>query len=63
MNHEKAIRDAAGALNTAILAARSDGYRVDFQLSTLAAIPVSETAAVKRPEPPPEAPAPKPAKG
>jgi hypothetical protein len=63
MDHVNAIRDAADALTAATLAARAAGYRVDLQLSTLDRIEVSETGAVKPPEPAPEPAPAKPAKG
>jgi hypothetical protein len=53
VDHQKAIRDAAETLRAATVAARAAGYRVSLQLSAIERIEVSETAAVKRPEPAP----------
>ncbi|TPL40696.1 hypothetical protein [Mesorhizobium sp. B2-4-6] len=50
---EKAVRDAAAALKTAIAAAEAGGYRVDFprHASQLEAIAVSSTRKNHKPEP------------
>jgi hypothetical protein len=61
MDHVKTINEAAATLAGAITTARAAGYRVGFTLSTLDRIEVSETAAVKQPEPAPD-PVPPPAK-
>lgn len=55
MSIENDVRDAAVKLADAIVAARAAGYRIDWPstFDGLRTIPVSETAAVKKEEPPP----------
>lgn len=52
-NNEQAVRDAASALNTAITEAVAVGYRIAWPSNAagLDTIAISETAAVKQPEP------------
>jgi hypothetical protein len=52
-DNEKAVRDAAAALKTAINEAVTAGYRIDWPSNAagLDTIAISETAAVKRDAP------------
>jgi hypothetical protein len=59
MSSESAVREAATNLFAAITAAENDGYRIAWPSSAagLPGIAISETGAVKRPDPKPAAPA------